>query len=136
MLPQNRFRADNLRHFLQRSSAQSFGGQSQADAFGISEPNSAPNLMTEDSILSREVLISCQERFIDRTRDVREQTLPVHRLKLNQLTSKSTTPPFRNCVRIDTFEWLDHPAARTVMVGALLTLSSRNPFHSLSPRKA
>ena len=58
--PKDRFWSDNLRHFFQGFSAESFRDRRQADAFGVGEPNSALDSLVQDSILSHEVIISRQ----------------------------------------------------------------------------
>ena len=96
--PKNRFRSHDLRHLFQRFASQSFGGQSQADAFGISEPNSPLNLVAQNSVFGHQILISGQQLLVNGSRDVSKHSLPVHRLKLNQSTRVQTTfrPPVVN----------------------------------------
>ena len=57
-----------------------------ANTFGIAEPNSALDLMAQDSVLGHQILISGQELFVNGSRDVSKHSLPVHGLKLNQRT--------------------------------------------------
>ena len=44
------------------------------------------NVQMGCSVLRQQGLISCQELFVNRTRHIREHSLPVHWLELNQRT--------------------------------------------------
>jgi len=87
----NCFRSDDLRHRFERFPAQALGRRSQADTFGVGELNSALDLIAQDSVLGYQILVLRQEFFINRTRNIGEHSLPIHRIKLNQHTTLQAT---------------------------------------------
>ena len=106
--PQDRFRSHDLRHLFQRFASQSFGRRSQADALGIVEPDSAFDLTAQDPVLGHQIFISCQELFVNRSRDAGQHSLPVHWLKFNQCAPlKATSRSPRKCLKVDSFDRFD-----------------------------
>ena len=61
----NGFGSNDLRDFAKRFAPQSFGYLGQADTFRIGEPDSALDLIAQDSVLCHQILISGQKFLVN-----------------------------------------------------------------------
>jgi len=62
----------------------------------------------EDAVLRHQIFVSPKEFLVNRTGDIREQSFPIHRAKVNQCSSpRATFRPYGKSLWIDQFEFFD-----------------------------
>ena len=91
MPPKNGFGANDLRHLFQGSSAEPPADLGQPDALGIREPQAPFDLVPENSVFRRQILVAQEKFLINRPGNVGEQSLPVHGGTVNQRSGRGST---------------------------------------------
>jgi hypothetical protein len=78
MPSQDRLRPNDLGHFRQSFSPQTFTDLGQGPPLRIAQEQPAFDLVSRDPVFGDEILVSEEEFLIDRTGDVAQQFLPMH----------------------------------------------------------
>ena len=71
-------RFDDLGDFFQGFLAELFADLGQGLALGVCELHASLDLIAQDAVFCREILVSEQEFFIDRARNIGQHRLPIH----------------------------------------------------------
>jgi hypothetical protein len=85
------FKSNDPRLLREDSPAKTPADLGQSDALRICEPQSPSDLAPEDSVFHRQILVAQQKFLINGAGEVGEQSLPVHRGKVNQRSGRGST---------------------------------------------
>ena len=76
---QDRFGPNYLRYFRQRLPAQPLADLGQLPALGVIQTKPPFDLAPENTFFLRQIFVSRKEFLVNRTRDIGQQTFPIHR---------------------------------------------------------
>src|SRR5439155_21939190 len=91
---------DNLCHDFQRFTAKSLADLSHTDTYRIRQTQPSLDLVLENAVFHRQILVSKQKFLFDRASDICEQSLPNHRPQVKH-------PQFLRAISPSTYDPLE-----------------------------